>query len=53
MSVVGISQIGVLQNKLQSCQILIARSDFDHPIRDRLPPGFGVAMKFIKVPCLL
>ena len=23
-------------------------NDFDHPIRDRLPPGFGTAMKIVK-----
>ncbi|KAG9243639.1 hypothetical protein BJ878DRAFT_423142 [Calycina marina] len=27
---------------------LVFGNDFDHPIRDRLPPGFSVAMKFIK-----
>ncbi|KAH8594739.1 hypothetical protein B0O99DRAFT_624594 [Bisporella sp. PMI_857] len=27
---------------------LVFGNDFDHPIRDRLPPGFGVAMKFVK-----
>lgn len=27
---------------------LVFGNDFDHPIRDRLPPGFGTAMKIVK-----
>jgi hypothetical protein len=27
---------------------LVFGNDFDHPIRDRLPPGFGTAFKIVK-----
>ncbi|TVY37487.1 UPF0590 protein [Lachnellula occidentalis] len=31
-----------------SADDLVFGNDFDHPIRDRLPPGFGTAMRIVK-----
>ncbi|KAK4176584.1 hypothetical protein QBC36DRAFT_352035 [Triangularia setosa] len=38
----GVGNIGVSGADLQF------GNDFDHPIRDRLPPGFGTAMRIVK-----
>ncbi|KAK3985298.1 putative f-box domain protein [Cladorrhinum sp. PSN332] len=39
---VGVDAEGILGRDLQF------GNDFDHPIRDRLPPGFGTAMNIVK-----
>ncbi|KAI9743569.1 MAG: hypothetical protein M1818_002884 [Claussenomyces sp. TS43310] len=37
-----------LKERAISADALVFGNDFDHPIRDRLPPGFGTAMRIVK-----
>ncbi|KAI9848767.1 MAG: hypothetical protein M1830_007272, partial [Pleopsidium flavum] len=37
-----------LPKKSISGNALVFGNDFDHPIRDRLPPGFNTALKIVK-----